>query len=58
LLCPQNAWVYYNRAGAYERRGETAKALEDYKLALTMKKPKLNTQRRKNAEPKVKTLLY
>jgi tetratricopeptide (TPR) repeat protein len=56
LLCPQNAWVYYNRAEAYERRGETANALENYKLALTMKRPKLNAQRRRNAELKVKTL--
>jgi tetratricopeptide (TPR) repeat protein len=56
LLCPHNAWVYYNRAEAYERQGETTNALENYKLALTMKRPKLNTQRRKNAESKVKIL--
>lgn len=56
MLCPQNAWVYYNRAEAYERRGRTAEALENYKLALTMKSPRLNALRRENAELKVKTL--
>jgi len=56
-LCPQNAWVYYNRAEAYEHRGETTKALADYKLALTLTNPKLNTLRRKYAELKVKTLV-
>ncbi|HEV2195626.1 MAG TPA: tetratricopeptide repeat protein [Candidatus Acidoferrum sp.] len=56
LLCPQNAWVYYNRAEAYERRGRTAEALENYKLALTMKSPSLNALRRQKAELKVKTL--
>lgn len=55
-LCPQNAWVYYNRAEAYERRGRTAEALENYKLALTMKSPRLNALRRQNAELKIKTL--
>jgi tetratricopeptide (TPR) repeat protein len=39
ILCPQNAWVYYHRAEAYERRGRTAEALENYRLALTMKSP-------------------
>lgn len=57
LLCPQNAWVYYNRAGAYERRGQTTEAFDNYKLALTMKNPKLNALRRQKAGQKVKTLL-
>ncbi|HKD49885.1 MAG TPA: tetratricopeptide repeat protein [Candidatus Acidoferrum sp.] len=56
LLRPHNAWVYYNRAEAYERRGKIPEALENYKLALTMKRPKLNATRRENAELKVKTL--
>jgi len=47
LLCPHNAWVYYNRAEADERRGEMANAVENYKLALTMKRPKLNTLQKK-----------
>ena len=55
-FCPQNAWVYYNRAEAYENRGDKAKAIADYKLALTMKSPKLNTLKRKYAETKLKTL--
>lgn len=55
-LCPQNAWVFYNRAEAYENRGERAKALADYKLALTLSNPKLNALKRKYAEVKVKAL--
>ena len=56
-LCPQNAWVFYNRAEAYENRGAKAKAVADYKLALTLSNPKLNTRKRKYAEVKVKALL-
>jgi tetratricopeptide (TPR) repeat protein len=33
-LCPDNAWVYFNRAMAYENTGQKAKAVADYKLAL------------------------
>lgn len=56
LLCPRNAWVYYNRAEAYERRGKTAEALDNYSLALTMNSPRLNALRRQKAEIKIKTL--
>ena len=56
LLWPRNAWVYYNRAEAYERRGRTAEALDNYRLALTMNSPRLNASRRQKAEQKVKTL--
>jgi tetratricopeptide (TPR) repeat protein len=56
-LCPENAWVYYNRALTYEHRGDNASAAADYKRALAMKSPKLNTLRRKYAETKVKALL-
>lgn len=56
LLCPRNAWVYYNRAETYERRGQTAEALDNYRLALTMDSPRLNALRRQKAELKVKTL--
>ena len=55
-LCPKNAWVYFNRAKAYERRGEIARAREDYKQSLAMKEPKLNVLKREYAEAKVRTL--
>ena len=55
-LRPRNAWAYFNRAKAYERRGETMRALEDYKQALAMKEPKLNVLKRKHAEVKVSML--
>ncbi len=46
-LCPKNAWVYFNRAEAYERRGDMKHAIENYKLSLTMSEPRLNVLKRK-----------
>jgi tetratricopeptide (TPR) repeat protein len=56
-LCPENAWVYYNRAEAYENRGDRARAIADYKLALRMNNPKLPILKKRYAETKLKTLL-
>jgi tetratricopeptide (TPR) repeat protein len=40
-LCPENAWVYYNLAEAYQNNGDRKNAVENYKLALVKNKPKL-----------------
>jgi tetratricopeptide (TPR) repeat protein len=49
-LCPENAWVYYNRAEAYQNHGDRKNAVENYKLALTKKGPKLTALKRAHAE--------
>jgi tetratricopeptide (TPR) repeat protein len=55
-LCPENAWVYFNRAMVYERKGDLAKAVADYKTSLQKSVPKLCVLKRKYAEVKVKTI--
>jgi tetratricopeptide (TPR) repeat protein len=49
-LCPENAWVYYNRAEAYQNYGDQKNAVENYKLALAKKRPKLTSLKRAHAE--------
>jgi tetratricopeptide (TPR) repeat protein len=49
-LCPENAWVYYNRAEAYQNLGDQRNAVENYKLALAKKGPKLTSLKRARAE--------
>lgn len=49
-LCPENAWVYFNRAEALRNRGERTNAVEDYLLALAKKEPKLTTSKRLHAK--------
>ena len=48
--CPENAWVYYNLAEAYQNNGYRKKAFENYKLALLKNKPKLTLRKRSQAE--------
>jgi tetratricopeptide (TPR) repeat protein len=55
-LCPDNAWVYFNRAIVYENKGQKAKAVADYKLALQKTIPRLTVLKRRYAETKAKTL--
>ncbi len=55
-LCPDNAWVYFNRALVNDRLGELEKAKSDYQSALTGNDPKLNPLRRKFAEGRVEEL--
>lgn len=57
-LCPDNAWVYFNRATVYENKGENAKAVADYKLALQKTNPRLTVLKRKYAEFKARTLIH
>jgi len=49
-LCPENAWVYYNRAEAFQNHGDRKNALENYKLALAKKGSKLTSLKRAHAE--------
>jgi tetratricopeptide (TPR) repeat protein len=56
-LCPENAWVYFNRAMVYEKKGQLAKAMSDYTLSLQKTMPKLSVLKRKYAEVKVKTIV-
>ena len=55
-LCPENAWVYYNRAEAYQNHGDWKSAVEDYKLALAKKRPKLTSLKRARAETALNAL--
>lgn len=55
-LCPENAWVYYNRAEAYQNHGDRKNAVENYKLALAKKDPKLTLLKRAHAETALSTL--
>ena len=56
-LCPDNAWVYFNRAMFYENEGSKAEAIADYKLALQKTSPRLSALKRKYAEVKVKAII-
>lgn len=56
-LCPDNAWVYFNRAMVYETKGELEKAKSDYTLSLQKNMPKLSLLKRKYAEVKIKTIV-
>jgi len=49
-LCPENAWVYYNLAEAYQNNGDRKNAVENYKLALVKNKPKLTLRKRTHAK--------
>ena len=55
-LCPDNAWVYYNRAKAYDRRQESEKAIADYCISLTKTDPKLNLLKTENAKRRLREL--
>jgi len=56
-LWPDNAWVYFNRATVYEKKGYLEKAVADYMLSLQRNLPRLNVLKKKYAEVKVKTLI-
>jgi tetratricopeptide (TPR) repeat protein len=56
-LCPHNAWVYYNRAHAYDTRGEREKAIVDYRLALVEREPRLSLSKIERAEARLRNLL-
>jgi tetratricopeptide (TPR) repeat protein len=45
--CPENAWVHYNHALVYHRRGRMSEAARCFELALALEQPRL-TQRKRN----------
>lgn len=53
-LCADNAWVYYNRARAYEARGDPQKAVADYQRALSKRDPKLPLHKIENAKDRLR----
>jgi len=55
-LQPNNAWVYFNRAQAHEKKRDYSNAFSDYKKALATTKPKLPAYKRKFAESRVQEL--
>jgi tetratricopeptide (TPR) repeat protein len=55
--CPNNAWVYFNRARVYDSRGEREKAISDYRLSLTKNQPSLCLYRKEQAELRLRDLL-
>jgi tetratricopeptide (TPR) repeat protein len=50
---PNNAWLYFNRAQAYEWMKQLAKAQEDYRLALDKQDPPLPPWKRRRAQEKL-----
>lgn len=55
--CPHNAWTYYNRAHAYDVRGERDKAIIDYRLALVKGEPRLSGSKMERANARLRDLL-
>ena len=55
-LCPENAWVYHNRAQAYDRTGNRKQAISDYVKALAKNGPPLNPIRKVHAEGRLKEI--
>lgn len=53
---PENPWVYYNRARAYERMGELDNAAQDYELALAKGDPPLSPGLRERAQGRLAAL--
>lgn len=53
-LCPENAWVYFNRAQVYENQGDRENAIADYRLAIAKKRPKLTSAKRAHAETQLR----
>jgi len=54
-LCPENAWVYFNRAEAFRKQGDQVNAAENYRLSLAKKQPKLNSLKRAHAQKMLNT---
>ena len=52
-LRPNNAWVYYNRALAYDLMGEADKAASDFTAALEKNDPPLNSLKRSRASARL-----
>jgi len=53
-LCPENAWVYYNRARVYDVARNQEKAYLDYQTALAKDGPALNAIKRELAKARLR----
>ena len=56
-LCPENAWVYYNRARVYDVALNQQKAYLDYQTALEKDGPALNLTQRERAKTRLREML-
>jgi tetratricopeptide (TPR) repeat protein len=56
-LCPDNAWVYFNRARVYDSRAEREKAISDYEFALAKQNPPLCIPKKEQAQNRLRELL-
>jgi tetratricopeptide (TPR) repeat protein len=52
-LCPDNAWVYHNRAQVHDRAGSREKACADYQTALGKKSPALSPMKKRHVEARI-----
>jgi tetratricopeptide (TPR) repeat protein len=55
-LCPENAWVYYNRARVEDGARNLEKARLDYQTALAKDGPALNLIQRERARARVREI--
>jgi tetratricopeptide (TPR) repeat protein len=55
-LCPENAWVYYNRARVYDDARNGEKARLDYQTALAKDGPALNLAQRERAKVRLREI--
>jgi tetratricopeptide (TPR) repeat protein len=56
-LCPENGWVYYNRARVHEGARNQEKAYLDYQTALAKDGPALNPTQRERARTRLRDML-
>ena len=55
-ICPNNAWVYFNRARFYDSRMEREKAICDYHASLARLDPPLSSIKREEAQRRLQEL--
>lgn len=55
-LSPDNAWVFHNRALAYERAGDLQRARADYQQSLIKAEPALSPAQREKAKARLREL--
>jgi tetratricopeptide (TPR) repeat protein len=55
-MCPENAWVYYNRAHVHDLARDFRNAHADYQTALAKKRPPLNPIRKSRAEARLREM--
>lgn len=52
-LCPENAWVYYNRGQVHDLAGNHEKASADYQMAITKSGPALTPIQKERAKERL-----